>query len=490
MRRLVALLAIVALLGAMPKRVAHPPAQTRHVITIVINGDTLSLEPPPIWHGGRLMVPVRRTIEALGLTFNKEGKRIWTQVGAKTVDLTGPTAEIHDVLYAPLRFFTDVLGAQANYDRKTNSVNIVAQLVGRSGVGQVTSGKNVERFGTVTAVDTDSDPPTITLAYNAAVKTIHITRNAQIDMRDVGANVTVPGELGDIRPGDFARVYMDKNGHVSRVEDAFGSRNGTVAATAGGVFVLSDGHVITPSRTTRIMLNGKPAQVSDLQLGDSVTVRYNVETNEVREALASRPVSTAPAAAGGVKIDRVDLDADRPLRARDMVNVTMHGTPGGAAMFDIGSYVTNVAMSERAPGTYAGAYQLPAGANFSDVPIIGHLRANGVDAPDVQSERSLSASSSPPGISDFAPDENAVVDTNRPAIYATFSADAVPVNPSSIVMWVNGRDVTANCVRSPQFIQYVPSYTYPTGPVRVTVRVADRAGNTTMKSWSFEIKTR
>jgi hypothetical protein len=66
----------------------------------------------------------------------------------------------------------------------------------------------------------------------------------------------------------------------------------------------------------------------------------------------------------------------------------------------------------------------------------------------------------------------------------------VEVNPSSIVLWVNGRDVTADCVRSAQFIQYLPSYSYPNGPVRVTVRVGDRAGNVTTKSWSFTINSR
>ena len=34
-------------------------------------------------------------------------------------------------------------------------------------------------------------------------------------------------------------------------------------------------------------------------------------------------------------------------------------------------------------------------------------------------------------------------------------------------------------MRTAQFIQYLPSYAYPNGAVRVTVRVADLAGNTT-----------
>ena len=103
--------------------------------------------------------------------------------------------------------------------------------------------------------------------------------------------------------------------------------------------------------------------------------------------------------------------------------------------------------------------------------------------------QSISASSVPPGIADFAPEAGATVNTNRPAIYASFVSDAVPVNPSSAQLSVNGRDVTSECVRTAAFIQYLPSYTYPDGPIHVTVRVADEAGNTTAKAWTFTIRT-
>ena len=59
---------------------------------------------------------------------------------------------------------------------------------------------------------------------------------------------------------------------------------------------------------------------------------------------------------------------------------------------------------------------------------------------------------------------------DRPAIYATFAADGLPVNPSSATF----RSTVATlpeCVRTAQFIQYLPpSFSYPDGLVRVTVR--------------------
>jgi len=457
-------------------------------IAIVINGEKLPLKPPPRMENNFLLVPVRKTLDALGLTFDRSGNRVTTQVGAKTLTFTA--VEIDNVLYAPLRVFADVLGAQATYDKKTNTVTIVSQLVGRSSDGLISTNGGYSRVGTVAAVDVLSDPPTLTLGYSSGPKTIPIAPNAIIEMEDVNANVVTPGELGDVRPGDFARVEMRKDGRVEHVVDAFGSRNGKIAAVVGGQFVTDDGQVVAAGRTTEIALNGKAASFGDLKPGDVVDVRYNVETNEVREVLASRATTTVAAQSGAVKITSVDADATRPLRAGDWLRVTMHGTPGGSATFDIGSYVTNLAMSESPAGTYNGQFAIPRGANFAAAPIVAHLSVAGGAEVDAAAAQLLSASSTPPGIADFAPESGATVNSSRPAIYAAFASDAVAVNPSSAQLWVDGRDVTSECVRTAQFIQYLPSYSYRDGPVRVEVRVADRAGNVTTKSWTFTIRTR
>ncbi|MEO6834504.1 MAG: copper amine oxidase N-terminal domain-containing protein [Candidatus Tumulicola sp.] len=503
------MLTIVALLAVSATahgKAAAPAPASRHTIAIVINGNALPIDPPPRFAKNVLFVPVRRTLDALGLPFGRAGTRVTTQVGSKSVTLTigsriarvdgdsvmldAPPLEIRDTLYAPLRFFTDVLGAQATFDRRTNTVTIVAQLIGRSGAGVLATGSGFTRLGTVSAVDVLSDPPTLTLGYNGGPKTTPIAPNAIIEVQDVNANVTTPGELGDIRPGDFARIEMRKDGRVVRVVDAFGSRNGRIVAVAGNQFVLDSGQVVTAGRNTEVSLNGKGAGFVDLRAGDVATIRYNVETNEVREVLASRKLATdgaAPSvAARGIE---VTADATHPLRANDVVRVTLHGNAGGAATFDIGSYVTSIAMHESSPGTYVGSYTIPRGANFDEAPLIGHLAAAGGIEAEGQAAQAISASSIPPGIADFAPDTGATVNDDRPSIYATFAADAVAVNPASASLWVNGRDVTSGSVRTAQFIHYVPPYPYPDGPVRVTVRVADRAGNETTKSWTFTIRT-
>jgi hypothetical protein len=385
-----------------------------------------------------------------------------------------------------------VLGAQTSFDPATHTVTIVAQLVGRSGDGRSVHGNVVEQSGTATAIDLDSVPPTITLTYNASVRTVNVQPNAIVDLQDVNASVTIPGELSDVRPGDFVHLVGDRAG-VHHVIDEFGSRVGTVAAVADGQLVLGDGHVIVPTRTTQISINGAISTVADLRPGDAATVRYNVESNEPRSILISRPISdvtNAPQAPAAITaITSVQVDATQPLRAGDRLGVTIRGSADGAATFDIGPYVSGISTTQREPGVYVGFYDIPSGANFADVPVIAHLRANGQDAVAMGSTTTISASSSPPGVTDFAPDSGVIVNNARPAIYATFVSDAVAVNPSSIALWVNGRNVTADSVRTPGFIEYEPGLSYPDGQMHVTVRVADLAGNVTTKTWSFIIRT-
>jgi hypothetical protein len=208
----------------------------------------------------------------------------------------------------------------------------------------------------------------------------------------------------------------------------------------------------------------------------------------VREILASRAVAST-AGSAKVQIADVNSDAGHPLRAGDTVHVTMHGTANASATFDIGSDVADQTMIQRSPGVYVGSYTIPRGANFADVALIGRL-SMGDDSAQAPAPQTISASSIGPGIADFAPDAGSTINTNRPAVYASFASDAVPVNPASVLLWINGRDVTSECVRTTQFVQYLPSYAFPDGKIHVTVRVSDQAGNTTTKSWDFTIKTR
>lgn len=470
----------------------------------MLNGTRLAVNPPPRFYRYHLLVPVRRIVEALGLQFQKSGRDVTTYVGAKKITLTIGSArasvdgepveldaapvEIGNALFAPLRFFTAALDAQASFNRQTNSVDIVSSLIGRS--GSVTSTSGTETRGTVTALDLDSSPPTVTVTNNASVRTLTIDPAAQVIVQDVNSGTSNSGELSDIHPGDWAQLQLDRNSRVKHIVAAYGSNTGVVAAAASGVIVLDDGHVIAPNRATVITLNGETVTIDRLAINDVVTVRYNIDTSEPRQIIATRKVALAPSAAGSVAISRIDVSPAKALRRGETLYVTMTGSPQGLASYDLGPYVTNLTMRETSPGQYSGFYKVPAGVNFADAPVFGHLRVRGTDAPEGESSALISISTEPPGVNDFAPANGATVNSSRPSIYATFAAGVVPVNPSSATISVNGHDVTSASTRTSRFIDYMPEVDYRNGPVRVVVHVSDEAGNTATKTWTFFIKSR
>ena len=505
---LAALCAVASVSAAAAPPAARAVGRKIEPISIVIDGTKLAVDPPPRFYKDHLLVPVRRIIEALGLGFDDENGRIVTHAAYKTIELRvgsrlahvdgravvldSAPVEIGYTLYAPLRFFTAALGAQASFDRQTNSVDIVSTLIGRSGNGIVANGSGEEEIGTVTAVDENSVPSTITLTYNASVRTLNVNASAEVVVQDVNADTSNPGTIGDVHVGDFTHLYLDRSGNVERIVDAYGSRGGRIAAVGDGELVLGDGHVIAPDKATSVSLNGSAATLRDLRVGDAVTVRYNIDSSEVRQIVATRPGAPGSTVvpASGIAIVSIEADATAPLRAGESFTVTLRGTPGGEATYDIGPYLVGLPLTENTPGVYTAVYTASAGVSFADAPIFGHLEVDGTQAPAAESQATISVSSVPPVVSDYAPGDGAVVNDSRPSIYATFDSSAIGVNPSSASIAVNGHDVTPASVRTARFIEYTPGIAYPDGPMHVIVRVSDRAGNTAVKRWTFFIKTR
>jgi hypothetical protein len=478
-----------ALCALVAAGAAHRPVGNRVLpIALVLNGTRLAVNPAPIMLQGRLYVPVRRILTMLGLDFDRVNGRIVTHAGSKTIEVAGGT-ELRNTLYVPLRFFTEALGAQAVFNRQTNSVEIISTLVGSTGNGISNEGGGVAESGTIAAVDLNSSPPTLTLTHNASVRTLQITQDVTVVVQDVNTGTSNAGVLEDLHPGDYAQMQLDRRGVVKHIVDAYGSRTGRVAGIGAGSIVLDDGHVIVPARGTTTTLNGSDVSIDRLAVGDEVMVRYNIDSSEPREIVATRAAAGTPPPAGPVSISSIEFNPAQPLREGEVLHVTMHAAAGaGVAHYDIGPYVRNLGLRETAPGTYTGAWKVPAGVNIADAPLFGHLRKGDTDAPPAESVGTVSVATEPPGIADFAPDNGATVNNPRPAIYATFAAGAVDVNATSSRIIVNGHDVTSAAVRSARFIDYMPGIDYGAGPVRVRVEVSDVAGNRVTKNWTFFIR--
>jgi hypothetical protein len=512
-RRIAATLAVCLLTCAAAPQHAPTPRKLPPIdvsIAIAVNGELLSVDPAPrIVGAGRLVVPVVRIYSALGIAVSRSGnaitasapgKRIVLHIGSavatiddRPVTMETPAMTIDGATYVPLRFVAESLGAQATFNPGANRVEVVSSLVGRNPALEQQSGDGASQLvGNVSAVDLNSAPQSLSIVRGATVRTVAITSGAKVDLQDVVARTSTPGTLPDVHVGDAVSVIVLPDGHVGSVIVRYASRNGTIAAVSATQFVLNTGFIVSPDATTAISLNGEPATFADLAVGDAVVVRLNPDTNEKRQILVSRVIAAAsPAPDGAAAIESFAIDAAHPLRAGDSFNVTLRGTPGGRATFDIGVYLTGLPLAEQQPGVYGTRYVIPANVNFGPTTVYGHLAAGGAAAPRSVASSLLAVSNTPPQITDIAPLSGQNVNNDRPSIYATFRAPTgVGVNPSSVSISVNGTDVTAAATRTDQFITYSPSVPLADGPVSVAVRVSDQAGNQQTRTWSFTIHAR
>ncbi|MBQ7264839.1 MAG: hypothetical protein IJS61_01925 [Firmicutes bacterium] len=124
-------------------RIANETTQTNtNNIKILLNGTPISFPESPTIIDGTTMVPMRAVFEALGAQVNwngttrcvdatKDGKTITLCIGEKSVQIDGVTYNVSVAPYIsgqstmiPLRFVSEALGADVNWNGQTKTVTI------------------------------------------------------------------------------------------------------------------------------------------------------------------------------------------------------------------------------------------------------------------------------------------------------------------------------------------------------------------------------
>lgn len=490
-------------------RVKHQPRVVERKIAIVVNGQRLAPSPAPRVIAGRLLVPIVRIFGALGIPLTRTGNVLVAHaphetirivrgsrrafVGRHEILLNVAPLELGGTTYVPLRFVAQTLSASVAYEARAGAVQITSTIVQREAATQ-RIGNSVRISGNLTAIDTLSQPPSITVTYHDSVRTVAVTSGAKIVLEDVVARSEQRATLTDLHVGDAVMVTIDRDGSVASIEDRFGSRVGTIAAVSSSALVLDNGRVLVPDRTTGIVLNGQLATLGDLHVGDTVTQRMNPDTGETREIIAVRPLPAAPSGAaaksGAPSIVSFSAEPLRPLRLGDRFTFTLKGTPGGTATYDLGGFLLGQPMREEEPGVYSATLAIGTGMNFAQATVLGRL-AYGGNIVTMAAENKISAATIAPQITDVAPQNGQIVNNNMPSIYATFDAPTeLGIDPQSVVLKLNGKDVTGSVTRTSSFVTYTCSTPLPDGPVSVSVAVTDFAGNATSRTWTFTVQTR
>jgi Glucodextranase, domain B/Bacterial Ig-like domain len=97
---------------------------------------------------------------------------------------------------------------------------------------------------------------------------------------------------------------------------------------------------------------------------------------------------------------------------------------------------------------------------------------------------------SPPVISDISPvNGTAFPNGSAVALVAKFTDIGAGIDPASIRLTLDGTNVTGSATLTVDSITFAPLDPMPQGAHTVTLSVTDRAGNQTVRAWSFEIET-
>jgi hypothetical protein len=165
LRRIVTLGVTVMLSGAVVLS-----ARAADQISVTVNGNNVSLNPPPVTRNNRLFVPVRGVFENLGasvsyasngqISGSGSGHQVFLNVGSQQAFVDGQSQVLDAApfmvgssVYVPLRFVSQALGALVNFDR-------AKEVVAISGVDFVASQSSAAPTSAPSPAAAHTPPPT------------------------------------------------------------------------------------------------------------------------------------------------------------------------------------------------------------------------------------------------------------------------------------------------------------------------------------------
>ena len=300
-------------------------------------------------------------------------------------------------------------------------------------------------------------------------------------------NMSINSDSG-LQPGATLRVQLYATSNARTASVTLGDSGVTVplrqqsAGTYGGSYVVRRVDRIDPTQliTARVNFNGR-----------DYTRQFNFPPAFQALAMGAAP-SAAPA---GMQIERFVLRPAGRIEPGRELRFRLVGTPGADAWLDVPGVISGVDLAETRPGVYEGTYTI---RRRDDLNAFGRAVAtlrNGnqkvtarVDVrgdPEVASPQG-GRDDRAPAITDMTPaNGERVGDRGRTHISARIDDDASGIDRDSVRLRLNGQDVSGDLRVSANDVNYRADLAPGRYTAELTVR--DRAGNTTTKSWGFDV---
>ena len=222
--RVIRVLAMVSLLSFLGPLVGLFPAGRALAgnVRIVVNGQEVTFDQPPIERSGRIFVPLRGVFERLGasvvydnglINASGNGRNIQLHIGSTSATVNGQTTSLDVAPFlvgartlVPLRFISEALGANVNYDGSSQTVTVA--LAAAQGPPLPTATPAGVRVVNIVASNWQFTPNTITLAAGRAV-TLRLTSASGvhgIQSNELGIPLTA------IKPDQFVQTTFIPKG--------------------------------------------------------------------------------------------------------------------------------------------------------------------------------------------------------------------------------------------------------------------------------------
>lgn len=308
-------------------------------IRVSVNGGTVVFTPPaaPVQQSGTVLVPLRGVFEKLGANVQYDG-------ATKTiVAVKGPTT---------VRL---VLGAdQADVNGETRALSVPALAT---------------QGATLVPLRFVSEALGAQVQWQATERTVLITTEAPVAE-------PVPGTPG----GAFAATAGERRGEVKSAARVPTPGNYRITLSDGSTVEVAPDVPVTQAGRTVALSNVKAgAQVvirTDPQTNQGIAIA--IVTSDNPAAAAPPEALPAPLSPTETLLRRVTFTPlDKTLAPGDTLSVRAEATPGGTARFTLGgppdagaaTAAIERPMREESPGVYVGTYEVKRGDSLNRAPV-------------------------------------------------------------------------------------------------------------------------
>ncbi|HEY6101846.1 MAG TPA: copper amine oxidase N-terminal domain-containing protein [bacterium] len=247
--RLIALAVIAVLAAPLPA----VPARGQGAVRVYVDGEPVAFDQPPIIQGSRVLVPLRGIFEKMGATVEWRpatrmvvaargstlveltiGSRI-AKVNDRPLTLVVPAMIILGRTLVPLRFISESLGAQVDWNPSARTVLIYTSgTAGPPPPSAPPPAQTSTLRGVITNVDpaqSAQDQPRVTIESGNIATTIRVTTETAITRVETATGVGGSVGVAALRRGDEAEVTLAGD-IATRIRATYTMTTGRIAGQA------------------------------------------------------------------------------------------------------------------------------------------------------------------------------------------------------------------------------------------------------------------